>query len=154
VANLSSQVAERQRQRTLERLKPFCEHVEIEIAHLLSPGRGTILLLVAEFELHQCCFYSLGARGKPAERVAEEAVAEFETFVRTDGCVDAYLADQLVIPLAIAEGISEVRTARVTPHLITNIEVVKRFLPVEIAVNGEIGQPGMFRIGGVPLTPS
>jgi RNA 3'-terminal phosphate cyclase (ATP) len=47
-----------------------------------------MLLLVVEFEHHQCCFYSLGARGKPAEQVAEEAVAEFETFLATDGCVE------------------------------------------------------------------
>ena len=88
VANLSSQVAEGQRQRALDRLKPLCEHLEIEIVHLPSPGRGTMLLLVAEFEHQQCCFYSLGARGKPAEQVAEEAVAEFETFLASDGCVD------------------------------------------------------------------
>ena len=152
VANLSSQVAERQQQRALDRLKSVCEHVEIEIAQLTSVGRGTMLLLLADFEHHQCCFYSLGARGKPAEQVAEEAVAEFKAFLATDGCVDAYLADQLIVPMAIADGISELRTSKVTLHLITNIEVVKLFLPVEIAVSGEIGVPGTIRIAGAPLS--
>jgi RNA 3'-phosphate cyclase len=154
VANLSNQVAERQRRRAFDRLKPRCEHVEIEIDRLPSFGRGTMLLLVAEFEYFQCCFYSLGARGKPAEQVAEDAVAEFEAFIATDGCVDPYLADQLVVPMALTEGVSEIRTSQVTPHLTTNIEVVKLFLPVEIAVSGEIGQPGMIRVTGIPLERS
>jgi RNA 3'-terminal phosphate cyclase (ATP) len=151
VANLNMHVAERQRQRAAERLKPLCQHVEIEIVRLPSPGRGTMLLLLAEFAHHQCCFYALGARGKPAEQVAEEAVAEFEAFLRTDGCVDAYLADQLVVPLALADGVSEIRTCKVTAHLITNIEVVKLFLPVQIAVSGEMGEPGTIRISGASL---
>jgi RNA 3'-terminal phosphate cyclase (ATP) len=153
VANLNMQVAERQRRRAVNRLKPLCEHVEIEIVRLPSPGRGTMLLLLAEFEHHRCCFYALGARGKPAEQVAEEAVVELEAFLASDGCVDAYLADQLIVPLALAEGVSEIRTSKVTQHLITNVQVVKLFLPVEIAVVEEIGQPGTIRISGASFTP-
>ena len=152
VANLDIQVAERQRQRALDGLKHLCEHVEIEIVRLPSPGRGTMLLLLVEFEQHQCCFFALGARGKPAEQVADEAVAELQEFLATDGCVDAYLADQLVVPLAIAEGLSEVRTSKVTQHLITNVEVATLILPADIAVSGDIGRPGTLRVSGAPLS--
>jgi RNA 3'-terminal phosphate cyclase (ATP) len=151
VATLSVQVAERQRKRASERLKRLCKDIAIEIIRLPSFGRGTMLLLLAEFAHHQCCFYALGARGKPAEQVAEEAVDELEAFLATDGCVDAYLADQLVLPLAIAEGVSEIRTSKLSPHLVTNIEVARLFLPVQIAVSGGMDQPGTIRISGASL---
>jgi RNA 3'-terminal phosphate cyclase (ATP) len=142
VANLEVSVAERQKLQALKRLSEVSRAVEIEIFRLPSPSRGTLLLLLAEFENSQCCFYGLGARGKPAERVADEAVGGFLDFLATDGTVEHYLADQLVLPLALASGISQVRTSKVTQHLATNAEIVEMFLPVAVEVDGEIGQPG------------
>jgi RNA 3'-terminal phosphate cyclase (ATP) len=89
---------------------------------------------------------ALGARGKSAERVADEAVDELNEFLGTDGCVDPYLADQLVLPLALVPGISEVRTSRITQHLTTNAETVKMFLPVQVEFEGKMGEPGLVRL--------
>lgn len=149
VANLDRQVAERQRRRALSRLASRCREIEIEISDIPSPSKGTFLLILAEFEHSQCCYCGLGARGKPAERVADEAVDELISFLATDGAIDPYLADQLILPLALAEGDSELRTAKVTRHLLTNAEIVKMFLPAEIEIGGEPGKPGRVRIGGV-----
>jgi RNA 3'-terminal phosphate cyclase (ATP) len=146
VANLDVSVAERQKLQALKRLSQVLRGIEIEILHLPSPSRGSFLLLLAEFENSQCCFYGLGARGKSAERVADEAVDEFHDFLATDGAIDQYLADQLVLPLALASGDSEVRTSKVTQHLATNAEIIKMFLPVAIEIDGEIERPGSLRI--------
>jgi RNA 3'-terminal phosphate cyclase (ATP) len=146
VANLDFNVAERQRRQALKRLGELSTVTEIEILALGSPSKGTLLLLLAEFENSQCCFFGLGARGKPAERVADEAVGELLEFLATDGTVDHYLADQLTLPLALAPGVSELRTSKVTQHLATNAEIVRMFLPVIIKIDGEIGQPGSVRI--------
>ena len=108
-------------------------------------------MLLAEFEKSQCCFYGLGAVHKSAEHVADEAVGELLDFLGTDGSVDYYLADQLVLPLALVSGVSEVRTSRVTQHLVTNAEIVKMFLPVAIEIDAEIGRPGLIRIRGATL---
>jgi RNA 3'-phosphate cyclase len=148
VANLNLSVAERQKLQALKRLSEVSKAVEIEILSLPSPSKGTLVLLLAEFENSQCCFYGLGALGKPAERVADEAVGEFLDFLATDGTVDHYLADQLILPLALASGASELRTSKVTQHLATNAEIVKIFLPAAIEIDGEIGQPGSVRIRG------
>ncbi|MBZ5694663.1 MAG: RNA 3'-terminal phosphate cyclase [Acidobacteriia bacterium] len=148
VANLSADVAERQKKQALKKLGKLSEIVEFEVLFLPSPSIGTLLLLLAEFENSQCCFYGLGARGKPAERVADEAVMELRDFLSTDGSVDHYLADQLVVPLALASGASEVRSSKITQHLTTNAEVVKMFLPVSIEIDGAIGKPGSIRISG------
>lgn len=148
VANLSAEVAERQRGQALHKLGELSKAAEFEIVSLPAPSPGTFLLLVAEFENSQCCFYGLGARGKAAERVADEAVNELRDFLSTDGCVDHYLADQLVVALALASGKSEVRSSKITQHLTTNAEVVKMFLPVSIEIEGKIGQPGSIGISG------
>ncbi|MBZ5699763.1 MAG: RNA 3'-phosphate cyclase [Acidobacteriia bacterium] len=146
VANLNQSIAERQKVQALKQLSDVARPVEIEILRLSSPSKGSLLLLLAEFENSQCCFYGLGALGKPAESVADEAVNELLDLLATDGAIDHYLSDQLVLPLALAPGVSEIRTSKVTQHLTTNAEIVKMFIPVSIEVDGKIGQPGSIRI--------
>ena len=97
VANLNDSIAERQRVQAIKRLKDVSGAIEIPIIRLPSPSKGSLLLLLAEFENSQCCFYGLGALGKPAERVADEAADEFLGFLATDGVIDPYLADQSYI---------------------------------------------------------
>jgi RNA 3'-terminal phosphate cyclase (ATP) len=92
-------------------------------------------------------FFALGARGKPAERVADEAVEQVIAYLDAgDALVDAHSADQIVLPLALAEGSSEYQVAEVTRHLHTNIAVIRRFLDRDIVCEGEEGQPGVVRI--------
>jgi RNA 3'-phosphate cyclase len=146
VANLNYSIAERQKLQAVKRLNDVSRAIEIAILRLSSPSKGSLLLLLAEFENSQCCFYGLGALGKPAESVADEAVNEFFGFLATDGAIDHYLSDQLVLPLALATGVSQIRTSKVTQHLTTNAEIVKMFIPVSIEVDGAIGQPGSIRI--------
>jgi RNA 3'-terminal phosphate cyclase (ATP) len=64
----------------------------------------------------------------------------------TNGVIDEYLADQLLLPLAFASGRSHFRSAKLTNHLITNAELIKEFINVEIDFDGEIGQPGLVTI--------
>lgn len=149
VANLGRQVAERQRRRALERLAGRCRELEIEVRELAARSPGTMLLLAAEFEQSQSCCVALGERGKPAERVAEEAADELLSFLDGDAAIDPYLADQLILPLAVAKGKSALRTAKVTGHLLTSAAVVKAFLPAQIEIQGQPDGPGLIRITGV-----
>jgi RNA 3'-phosphate cyclase len=151
VANLDMHVAERQRRQALGRLEGRYPDTDIELINMPSRFKGTLLLLVAEFEKSQCCYYGLGERGKPAERVADEAVDALEEFLATDGAVDQYLADQLLVPLSCAPGVSEVRTSKVTQHLITNAEIIRMFAPLGVSIDGSVGQPGSVRIEGGPI---
>jgi RNA 3'-terminal phosphate cyclase (ATP) len=106
-------------------------------------GPGSVLVLRAEADGVPATFVGLGARGKPAEVVAEEAVAELLAFVRAgQGAVDPHSADQLVLPLAFAEGPSEYTTSEVTLHLTTNIGIVRRFVERDIVCEGAEGGPG------------
>jgi len=148
VANLPLEIAERQRTQSLKRLKNLISKVDVEVAIESFPAqtKGTLLLLLAEFEHSQACFFALGARGKPAERVADEAVDGLARFLRTNGAVDPWLADQILLPLAMTKSPSVLRTSEVTRHLLTNAEVIRYFLPVDIAVDGPLGRPAFIRL--------
>jgi RNA 3'-terminal phosphate cyclase (ATP) len=148
VANLPRKIAERQRRRALRRLRNLLPNIEPEVVveELPAASRGTVLLWLAECEPGRACYFALGARGKRAERVADEAVDALAPFLRNEGAIDPWLADQLLLPVAVADGPSELRTSVATAHLLTNAEVIRLFLPVEIAVDGPLGGPASFRV--------
>jgi RNA 3'-terminal phosphate cyclase (ATP) len=156
VANLPREIAERQRRQAVRRLKNLLPDREPAVVEeeLPAASRGTVLLLLAEFDPGRACCFALGARGKRAERVADEAVDVLAAFLGSDGAVDPWLADQLLLPLALAEEPSELRTSEVTAHLLTNAEVIRLFLPVEIGVDGPLGGPATVQVRSGPADPS
>jgi RNA 3'-terminal phosphate cyclase (ATP) len=146
VANLDTSIAERQRGRALERLKARHGKVEIEVVDLPARTRGTMLLLLAEFRYTTACYFSLGALGKRAEQVADEACLWMERFLSGTGTVDEHLADQLLLPLAFAGGESRFRTAQVTEHLRSNAAVVEAFGAAKIMIEKDVGREGTIRV--------
>jgi len=156
VANLAPEIAERQRSQTLRRLHTLLPDMtpEVKVQELPAASRGTVLLLLAECEPGRACCFGLGARGKRAERVADEAVDALAAFLGSDGAVDPWLANQLLLPLALANGPSELRTSQITAQLRTNAEVIRLFLPVEIGVDGPLGGPGTVQVQPGPAGPS
>jgi len=148
VANLPLAIAERQRDQALRRLKSILPRPtpELELVEFPACSRGTVLVLLAECEVGQGCCFALGARGKRAEQVADEAAQSLSDFLCSGGAVDQWLADQLLLPLAIAGGRSVLSTSRITSHLITNAAVIRLFLPVEIRLGGPVGSPATVRL--------
>lgn len=144
-ANLPGHIADRQQRQALRRLKKYAP-TKIETLSLESASPGTFVALLAEFDNARFCTFALGKKGKPAEKVADEAVHALESFLETGAAVGRYLADQLLIPLAIAAGPSEIRVEAITPHLLTNAAVIQAFLPAAIDIAGEFGAPGLVRI--------
>ena len=85
---------------------------------------------------------ALGARGKPAEQVADEAAEAYLAFRASGGACDRHLADQMLIYLALAEGPSRFTTEAVTSHLLTNVWVIEQFLGPTFQIQGALGEPG------------
>jgi RNA 3'-terminal phosphate cyclase (ATP) len=75
-------------------------------------------------------FSAFGELGVTSEAVAKQVVEEVRSYLASDGAVGGHLADQLLVPMALA-GAGTFTTSDVTPHLRTNAEVIGRFLPVE-----------------------
>lgn len=87
-------------------------------------------------------FYALGARGKPSEKVADEAVDAYLAHRETGCAVDPHGADQILLPLAFARGSSAYTVSAVTQHLLTHCDLITRFVQRKIDIEGEIDQPG------------
>jgi RNA 3'-terminal phosphate cyclase (ATP) len=144
IANLPKHVADRQREQALNRIRgELGIDSEIDILYgAPSIGQGSFLFLLAEYEGIIVGFSSLGARGKPAEKVADEAVDYLKNYIESTGCVDPHLADQLVPFMALAKGKSSFTTTQMTEHLLTNLWVVAHFIETKIQRRGELGGSG------------
>jgi RNA 3'-terminal phosphate cyclase (ATP) len=148
VANLPRGIAERQRDRALRRLAAEGHDAEIAVTESESPGTGSFLILVVEVGGTRAGFSALGERGKPAERVADEAVNGLLEFLKVEAGCDPHLADQLILPMALAHGTSRLTTSRVTRHLLTTVQIVQQILGCPMQVRGEEGSPGHVTIQG------
>lgn len=99
-----------------------------------AKGPGNVLMLEVQSEALTEIFTGFGRRGVPAETVAGRAVASVLEYMSSGAPVGRYLADQLLIPLAMAGG-GEFRTLSPSGHTTTNIGVIKQFLDVKIQLN-------------------
>jgi len=144
ISGLPRHVAERQRDQALKRIREELNTDAVINVFYDAPskGPGSFLFLIAEYERGHAGFSSLGQKGKPAEKVADEAVDSLKDYVESDGCIDPHLADQLVPFLAVAKGNSSFTTTRITEHLLTNLWVVQQFLDLKIPIPGEKGKSG------------
>jgi RNA 3'-terminal phosphate cyclase (ATP) len=145
VAGLPEDIANRQARRALRRLQDH--KLEVDVREETWPGGpGTVLAVTMETAPVPTLFFSLGERGKRAERVADEAVDEALAYLKAAPGVDPHSADQLVLPLALASGPSSYPVAEVTQHLITNIGVIRHFVERAIELEGDEGGPGWVRV--------
>lgn len=149
VGRLDRSIAERQRRQAIDRLRELEVPLEIEVAEVPAASPGTFIVLQAEFEGGRCCAFALGARHKPAEKVADEAVDELRADIKAGGAIDAWLADQLLLPLAFVPGKSALSVCRISRHLRTNAQLLGYFLPVSVEIDGETDQPGIVRLQGM-----
>lgn len=101
-----------------------------EIRH--SAGPGNVLMIELESDGHTEVFTGFGEKGVRAEAVAESAVAEARAYLDHGAPVGEHLADQLLLPMALAGG-GAFLTGPLSRHAATNIEVIERFLPVSFA---------------------
>jgi RNA 3'-terminal phosphate cyclase (ATP) len=81
-------------------------------------------------------FTGFGRRGVPAETVAGEVAAEAKRYLKADVPIGEYLADQLLLPVALAGGGSYMTMAP-TLHATTNIDIIRKFVNVPITTEQE-----------------
>jgi len=133
VANLPVSIANRELKVIREKLEWGGEQLEaVEVEN--SQGPGNILIVEIESENITEVFTGFGEKGVSAEKVAKRAVKSVQEYLAFNVPVGRYLADQLLIPMALAGG-GKFRTLSPTKHTITNAEVIKKFIDVEIAMN-------------------
>ena len=103
-------------------------------------GPGNVVMVKIYGRTVTEVFTAYGRRGVRAETVAEEAAAAASRYLQAGVPVGPYLADQLMLPLALAGG-GAYLTLPPTRHTLTNMEVIRRFLEIPISCQN-LGQGG------------
>ncbi len=135
--NLPSHIPQRMTNRAVNLLEGIGVPVDIRPCRTRSISTGAGIFLAAEYANGRGGFGVLGRRGMPSETVAERAVSRLLAFDDSRAAVDRHLADQLVVPLALAAGESAFSAPEITRHLRTVIEVVGAFLDRPITLDEE-----------------
>jgi RNA 3'-terminal phosphate cyclase (ATP) len=130
IADLPKNIADRE-------LKTIGRKLKFERGELLtrviedSRGPGNLLTVILECDHVTEVFTGFGEPRKPAENVAGEAVHHVKEYLKSEAPVGRFLADQLLLPMAMA-GEGSFRSLPLSRHSLTNIQVVEMFLPVKI----------------------
>ncbi len=128
VANLPSHIPQRMANRARNFLDRAGLKADLEAQRVRATGPGAGIFVLMEHEHGvRAGFTAYGRKGLPAERVAEAACDDLLRYYRKNAPVDMHLADQLILPCALANGTSRFTTCRVTEHLRTNMWVVEQF---------------------------
>lgn len=101
-----------------------------------NEGPGNALIATLTHAQVTEVFMQLGERGVSAETVAQRLVKDLQDYLRLPGAVGPHLADQWMLPLALAvwkTGVPASYTAtELTLHATTNAETIEKFLPVTL----------------------
>lgn len=147
-SNLPAHIPQRMTDRARALLESRLGRPQIEPLRVTGAGRGAGIFLTAEYEHTTAGFAALGKKGKPSEEVAEEAVDRLLTFHGAGGVVDRHLGDQLLLPAALAGGITTYRTERVSSHLLTVRLLIESLTDANVEVTADAGRPAFVRVKG------
>ena len=133
VSRLSRQIADRELAVIRSRLGWDGDELEVVMLSEGMAGPGNVVLLSLESEHVVEVFTGFGEIGVRAEAVAERVAQEARRYLAADVPVGPHLADQLLLPMALAGG-GAFRTVPLSRHASTNLEVIGQFLGTSIDV--------------------
>ena len=135
LSNLPLHIGERERHVLSRELGIGWSEIEIEMVRDPA-GPGNAVVVTAECGGHKSVFTGFGQKGKKAEDVAREVCGEYREWLGSGAAVCPHLADQLLIYMALGKG-GRFTTSEVTQHFRTNVEVIKLFVEMDVAVKRE-----------------
>lgn len=142
VARLSPGIGRRELEVLGRRLSLEERELQLVVDHD-SRGPGNAVVVEVESEHVTEVFTGFGEKRLSAETVAERLAEEVSGYIESKVPVGEYLADQLLLPLALARAGSFL-TGELSAHARTNLEVIRKFLDVRVEV--EQTAPGAHRI--------
>lgn len=142
VANLPGNIARREldvARRKLSWTEAECRQRTVE-----SAGPGNVVWAEMAYEHTTAVFTAFGEKGVPAEQVVKRLVRSIRRWMKHDAPVGPFLADQLMLPLALSAhqnngGVAggRFRTTELTQHSWTHRDILQTFLNVAIDVEGD-----------------
>jgi RNA 3'-terminal phosphate cyclase (ATP) len=116
-----------------------------------SRGPGNAVMIELEAEHVTEFFTAFGQLGVRAEDVAKDALCQAEEYLAAGVPVGKYLADQLMLPLGIGaylgSGGGVFRTMDLSPHATTHLDILRRFLELDIHVEQDGPDGWLMRTG-------
>lgn len=143
-ANLPAHIPQRMADRVGESLRDLGVPIEVQSQQVTAACPGAGIFISAEYKDLPASFSAYGRLGKPSETVADEAIAAFRTHHASEAAVELHIADQLLLPLALANGTSVFTVARPTSHLMTNAWTIGQFEIAQVSI--EEGTPCRVRV--------
>jgi RNA 3'-terminal phosphate cyclase (ATP) len=131
-AKLPENIADKQCNLLLQSNLDFKNIEHIKVTDSDGPGNCVMIRLCSTNRI--TVFTAFGERGKPSYKVISEVVDLTKDFLDSGAAVDRFLADQLLIYMAISKT-GCFTTNELTAHLTTNMEIIKKFLDVDFHVD-------------------
>ena len=135
VSSLPVKIAQRETDRIARKLnwdRAEVEHIEVDNPR----GPGNIVFAELVYENVATVFTGFGRMGVTSEKVADSVVRDVRKYLKLDAPVGPHLADQLMLPMAIAahfsNAASQFRTGPLTKHSATHADIIQKFLDVEV----------------------
>jgi RNA 3'-terminal phosphate cyclase (ATP) len=130
ISSINVSVAERELKVVERRLSLADGALKLhEIRPALGPGNALIIRVESQHVVET--FTTFGERGVSAEQVAERACDEVQAYLKAPVAIGPYMADQLLLPVALA-GSGSFTTTAPTAHSRTNAALIEKFLAVQI----------------------
>jgi RNA 3'-terminal phosphate cyclase (ATP) len=127
-----SKVAERQAEEIRNRLRSDSIETELNFSYVKANNPGSGVLVYSKTGNSIIAGDAVGEKRKSAEVVGGIALEHYLSTLKSQSCVDAFLADQILPVLSLTKNSSSFTTPEITNHTSTNIELVKLFLGAEI----------------------
>ena len=133
-ARLPAHIAQRQEKLLLRSKLTFEDIEHIDVKDSKGPGNCVVIRICGN--RRTTVFTAFGRKGRPSHEVVREVVRLARDFVANRAAIDRFLADQLLIYMAIVER-GCFTTDQISKHCLTNMEAIKEFLPVRFDVEQE-----------------
>ena len=111
-----------------------------QIINVDGCGQGNTAFVEVVSQQHTEVFSILGEMGKTAEQIANRLAGKVKRYLHQTAVVDEYLADQLLLPLALGQG-GQYRCRTISEHTRTQAMMIQRFLSVDIVIDEQSETP-------------
>ncbi len=142
---LPEHVAVRQANSAEKLLRKEGYEADIEIQHSnqeLGPGSGIVLWTEGNSRVGGS---SVGEPGKRAELVGGEAAEELLYHISRNAALDKHMGDQIIPYMAVA-GDSQIKTAELTKHTLTNMYAAESIIRKQFKLDGKLKNTAIIRV--------
>lgn len=136
-AHIPPEIAERMIKTVRKELPHWPDEAFVTRELPQDQGPGVILMLEARFAHITEIVSGFGQLGVPAERLAKMAAARMRGFAASGAFAGPYLADQLLLPFALAGG-GRFSTVKLSQHSRTAMAIIEQFMPVRFDITDAV----------------